>query len=237
MWPFKRGQQAGGGRPMLDYTSQMTAIIGSAPADLVAYYTAGIIPDFPASRIHCLPFHNAHEYSQKMQGISAVDRLGLWMLDDANDSNPFAYISKGPCAGMVIHFSHDSEAEIAFSALKGFLAALHDAGARGLDIDEITKEPIRVPLDHTIQELAAEGTDDATFLLNINLPITSFSSAGNKGPAGTSQRLLCERSRGSFPREKPLSPGRDDCGTACQRQACPGCASRKDCGGPNQERQ
>jgi hypothetical protein len=73
----------------------------------------------------------------------------------------------------VIHFSHDPEPEIAFSALKNLLAALRDAGARGLDLDDIAKEPIRVPLDQTIQELAAEGTDDATCLLNIYLPITS----------------------------------------------------------------
>lgn len=102
-----------------------------------------------------------------------VARLGLWVLDDANDSNPFAYISKGPCAGMVIHFSHDPEPQIEFASLSQFAAAMHSAGARGLDIDEVEKQPISVPLDQFIYELANEGTDDSTFLLTTYLPISA----------------------------------------------------------------
>jgi len=158
---------------MSDYTSQVAAIIGSAPADLSAYYQAGGFPNYPDSRINCLPFDKARDYSQRMRGISVVDRLGLWFLDDANDSNPFAYISKGPCAGMVIHFSHDPEPEIAFSSLKTFLAAMNDAGARETDIDDIEKEKISLPLDQAINELAAESTDEATFLLTIYLPVAA----------------------------------------------------------------
>jgi len=158
---------------MPDYTSQMVAVIGSAPADLLAYYHNAILPVYPDSRINCLPFDKAKDYSQKVRGISVVDRLGLWMLDDANDSNPFAYISSGPCAGMIIHFSHDPEPEIAFSSLKQFLSAMHDAGARGLDIDEIGKESISFPLDQAIRELAAEGTQDATFLLTTYLAVSA----------------------------------------------------------------
>src|SRR5580765_2683973 len=158
---------------MSNYTSQVAAIIGSAPADLLAYYQAGGFPNYPDSRINCLPFDKARDYSQKMRGISVVDRLGLWMLDDANDSNPFSYISKGPCAGMVIHFSHDPEPEIAFSSLKTFLTAMNDAGARGTDIDDIEKEKISLPLDQAINELAAEGTDEATFLLTVYLPVAA----------------------------------------------------------------
>jgi hypothetical protein len=156
-----------------DYTSQVAALIGSAPEDLLAFYQAGIFPVYPDSRINCLPFDAARDYTQKMRGISAVDRLGLWVLDDANDSNPFAYISRGPCTGMIIHFSHDPEPEIAFSSLSQFLVAMHDTGARGLDIDEIAKESISVSLDKAIRGLAAEGTDDATFLLTTYLPITA----------------------------------------------------------------
>jgi hypothetical protein len=158
---------------MPDYSSQMAAVIGSAPADLLAYYDAGGFPVYPDSRINCLPFDKAKDYTQKMRGISVVDRLGLWVLDDANDSNPFAYISNGPCAGMVIHFSHDPEPQIAFSSLRHFLAAMHDAGARGLDIDEIMAKPISIPLDDAVRELATEDTDDATFLLTTYLPVTA----------------------------------------------------------------
>src|SRR5687767_8343647 len=102
---------------MPDYASQVAAVIGSAPADLLAYYDNEVFPVYPDSRINCLPFDKAKDYSQKMRGISVVGILGLWVLDDANDSNPFAYISKGPCAGMIIHFSHDPEPRVAFSSL------------------------------------------------------------------------------------------------------------------------
>jgi hypothetical protein len=158
---------------MLDYTSQITDVIGSAPADLLAYYHAEVFPIYPRSRINCLPFNQAKECSQKMRGISVVNTLGLWILDDANDSNPFAYISKGPCASMVIHFSHDPEPEIAFSSLRNYLVAMHNAGARGVDIDDIPNEPISISVDSAIREFAAQGTDDATFLLTTYLPVAA----------------------------------------------------------------
>ena len=158
---------------MPDYTPQVVAVIGSAPADVLAYYNDAVFPVYPDSRINCLSFDKARDYSEKMRGIAVVDRLGLWMLDDANDSNLFAYISKGPCARMIIHFSHDPEPQMAFSSLGRFLASMHEAGKRGLDIDEIEKEPISIPLDQSIHELAAESSDDATFVLTTYLPICS----------------------------------------------------------------
>ena len=158
---------------MPDYPSQIEAVIGSAPADLIAYYDAGIFPVYPDLRINCLPFAKAKEYSEKLKEISVVDRLGLWALDDANDSNPFAFISKGPCAGMIIHFSHDPEPEIAFSSLSHFLASMQDAGRRGIDIEDIPAEPISIPLDDALNELAKENTDAATFLLCTYLPVAA----------------------------------------------------------------
>ncbi|HEX5219964.1 MAG TPA: hypothetical protein VFZ59_10395 [Verrucomicrobiae bacterium] len=158
---------------MSDCASQIETVIGSAPEELLACYQNGNLPTYPDSRINCLPFEKAKEYSQKMKGISVVDRLGLWVLDDANDSNPFAYISKGPCTGMIIHFSHDPEPQMEFSSLSLFVTAMHNAGVRGLDIDEIEKASISVPLDQAIRELTKEGTDDATFLLRTYLSITS----------------------------------------------------------------
>jgi hypothetical protein len=159
---------------MPDYSSPIAAVIGSAPADLLAYYDAGIFPTYPDLRINCLSFAKAREFSQSMRRIPMVDRLGLWMLDDANDSNPFAYISKGPCSGMIIHFSHDPEPRIAFSSLSRFLAVLNDAGARRLDIDEITPDSIDIPLDQIVRELAMEVTEDAMFLICTYLPVTAF---------------------------------------------------------------
>ncbi len=158
---------------MPDHASELIAVIGSAPADLLDHCRAGNLPKYPDSRINCLPFEEARNYSRKMQGIPVVDRLGLWVLDDANDSNPFAYISRGPCAGMVIHFSHDPEPELAFPSLERYLASMRDAGTRGIDIGDIAVERMDVALDRDIRELAAEGTDDANFLIVTYLPVTA----------------------------------------------------------------
>jgi hypothetical protein len=109
---------------MPDYVSQILAVIEATPAVLLAYYQDAVFPTYPDSRIHCLFFDQARSYSYKMRGIPVVDLLGLWVLDVANDSNPFAYISKGECSGMIIHFSHDPEPKIAFFSLERFLVAM-----------------------------------------------------------------------------------------------------------------
>lgn len=158
---------------MVDYAARIASIIGSAPADLVALYRDGSLPAYPDSRINCLPFDRAEEYTRDMSGISVVDRLGLWILDDANDSNPFAFISRGPCAGMVIHFSHDPEPEIAFPSLERFLSAMHDAGRRGIDIDEVEPESISIALDDELRALASEDSEDAIFFLTTYLRVSA----------------------------------------------------------------
>jgi hypothetical protein len=158
---------------MQDYGARIASIIGSAPADLVTFYRNAQLPVYPESRINCLPFDRAEECTRDMSGISVAERMGLWILDDANDSNPSAFISRGPCTGMIIHFSHDPEPQIAFSSLKRFLEAMHDAGQRGIDISEVEREAISIPLDKELRELAVEDTDDATFFLTTYLPISA----------------------------------------------------------------
>jgi hypothetical protein len=113
---------------MTDYAAEIVSVIGTAPSDLVRYYELGRRPMYPHLQINCLSFAEAKEYSRKMREISVANLLGLWILDDANDSNPYAYVSKGACASMIIHFSHDPEPAMAFSSLSKFLDAMHEAG-------------------------------------------------------------------------------------------------------------
>ncbi len=156
---------------MPDFASEISTLVSTAPADLVLFYREAVRPNYPKSRIRCLPFHEAKDYTEKMRGIPVVDRLGLWTLDDANDSNPFCYITQGPCAGMIIHFSHDPEPEIAFPSLPRLVAAMNSTGAQGLDIDEMAKETISISLDSEIRNLAKEDSEEAVFLLTTYLPI------------------------------------------------------------------
>ena len=64
--------------------------------------------------------------SSHLQSIRLARHLGLYVLDDANDSNPFCYITEGIAAGMVIHFNHDPEPEIAFLSLNDFAVFLRE---------------------------------------------------------------------------------------------------------------
>ena len=166
---------------MTDYAGEIAGTVGSAPADLVAFYARGALPDYPASRIRCLPFGQAQAYTRDMQGIAVAARLGLWILDDADDSNPYAYVTRGPCAGVVMHFSHDGQARLAHASLADFVAALEAAGAAGVDIDDIAAAELRLPLDKELEVLArgqGEGGEEAVFLLCAYLGASAPLQAG-----------------------------------------------------------
>ncbi|HEY4372330.1 MAG TPA: hypothetical protein VGN52_10420 [Burkholderiales bacterium] len=156
---------------MMSHGQRIAAFLGHAPADLAAFYDGDALPDYPDSRIHCLPFDQALAYTRDMHGIPVVQRLGLWVLDDAEDSNPHAYVTQGPCTGAVVHFSHDGEPRVAFGSLAAFVAALHEAGGRGGDIDDLPPQAPAYALDAEITVLLGEDSEDAHFLVNLYLGI------------------------------------------------------------------
>jgi hypothetical protein len=63
--------------------------------------------------------------------------LGLIVLDDANDSNPYCYISRGLGAGMVVHHEHDGTVAVRYPDLVSFGEALRDAVVGGDDIRDL----------------------------------------------------------------------------------------------------
>jgi hypothetical protein len=75
--------------------------------------------------------------TELIRGVSIADALGLIVLDDANDSNPFCYVTVGPARGMVLHFSHDFGPAFRFLNLSMFLAALRAAHDGRLKIDHL----------------------------------------------------------------------------------------------------
>lgn len=189
---------------MPEYESEIDSVIGIAPSDLIAYYAGRQFPVYPRSRINCLSFVEAKDYSHKIQQIPVAEQLGLWVLDDANDSNPYAYISKGPCAGMIMHFSHDPEPCIAFSSLGHFLTAMNEAGERGLDIDDVRPEQISILLEATICALAAQpGTDDRTFFLTTYLPLCADLRGEIKATLARDEDFFVREALATFMEQRP----------------------------------
>jgi hypothetical protein len=97
-------------------------------------------------------------------------RLGLVTLDDAGDSNPYVLITRGVCAGMVAHFSHDPEPQVEFASLQEFEYHLCDLRRRRVAIDAEDRVPPAHPdqaaLSGALLELACADDDaDAAWLI------------------------------------------------------------------------
>jgi hypothetical protein len=113
--------------------------------------------------------------SSHLRSIRLARHLGLYVLDDANDSNPFCYITQGIAAGMVIHFNHDPEPEIAFLSLDDFAVFLRDCHQqkRFLWGSETTppSHPDQKLLAAVISELARFDDDHSESLLCLYIPL------------------------------------------------------------------
>ncbi len=149
--------------------------IGSAPLDLTDLYYSKSLPDYPDSRIHCLSINEALQYTKSLWRISVVQRMGLWALTDANDSNPFCYIGTGPCCGGIIRFSHDPEPEIYFQNLSNFIEIMRMIGESDHDIDESPKDKdLAFNVQSELTELVIEESDDSVFLTCTYLPVSTM---------------------------------------------------------------
>jgi hypothetical protein len=99
--------------------------------------------------------------SAKLQAIPVAVDLGLIWLDDANDSNLYCFMSKGPAAGMILHFSHDPEPEIEFSDLDSFGEALRSA----------IENNLQAALIAFLRSWLARDDDEADFYICLFLPL------------------------------------------------------------------
>ena len=87
--------------------------------------------------INILSIDESFEYSKALRSIKHAEYLGLIALNDAQDSNPYCYISQSVTTGMIIHFSHDPEPRIKFSSLDDFENALNLLKDVGHHIDDM----------------------------------------------------------------------------------------------------
>jgi len=126
--------------------------------------------------INPLSSEQAAAQSEQIQDIPIAAELGLVVLDDANDSNPYCLVTRGPASGMVLQLSHSSTPMLAFPDLTTFLNVLVDAVRDEQHIDDIKHHGVAAldeqqTLRATLQALLVRQDDDAPTLLAILFPL------------------------------------------------------------------
>ena len=128
----------------------LTPFCESPPDDLVAHFAGSQMPCEPSLMIRILSFEEALEYTDGIQQSSILGKpFGLIALDDAENSNPYCYVTNGPTRGSIMSLCHDEEPAIAFSSLKDFVAAIENAIEADVDIDDLPHDDTLTALDRT----------------------------------------------------------------------------------------
>jgi hypothetical protein len=125
--------------------------------------------------INVLDEEASARFSSSMQSMSIGKRLGLYVLDDANDSNPYCFITGGIAAGMVVHFNHDPEPRIEFGTLDAFEKFLRALRMENKELGEYPvpspEHPNQMALAAVLAELSRAEDEDSEFLLCLYLPL------------------------------------------------------------------
>ena len=130
----------------------------------------------PALHINILDPQASASMSSSLQTTGIGKHLGLFALDDANDSNPYCYISTGIAAGMVMHFNHDNDLRIEFDSLNAFEAYLQQLRSRNQDLDSaelsVPAHPNQIALGAVLSELGLIRDDETVnAILCLYLPL------------------------------------------------------------------
>ncbi|HLG58174.1 MAG TPA: hypothetical protein VI485_22705 [Vicinamibacterales bacterium] len=146
------------------------------PKDVVEFLSAAASVRTPALRINPLSLEQCIADSTRIREIPVAAELGLIVLDEADDSNPYCLITRGPASGMVVHFSHDSEPTLAFPDLATFLHALRAAVRDNRNIDQLEHHqfsplPDQPALRSTLHALLESDDEDASTVLAILFPL------------------------------------------------------------------
>lgn len=121
------------------------------PAELASYFSDITLNEYAESRIRPLSRNESTALHKELIEYHPIYReLGLFPLDDAEDSNPYCYVSKTPMKGRIFHYTHDDSPSFKFSNLNNWVDALNKTGASSKDIDEIEYEK-RIDAEDVIQ--------------------------------------------------------------------------------------
>ena len=148
----------------------------SAPAELWAFFREAPTLVQDDLGIHPLTEGESRAYSRALHKFSLGERLGLVVLDDANDSNPFCLVTTGLLRGSVLHLVHDDAPHIRFDSLAAFRRSLVEARDRGLHIDDLPVPPLQPfgdqpALANLLAELSREAGDWAVEQLCLHVPL------------------------------------------------------------------
>lgn len=155
-----------------DIRTTLATCVADPPADLVALYSSPLLVN-PDLGIKILPLPDAIKYTRAIhEGTLLGKGMGLFVLDDANDSNPFCYVTRGPAKGCILHLYHDGDTAIEYPSLAAFLTALKAAINEGVFIDELTGKDRRPKIDQNalcdrISELISADSDEAECELTV----------------------------------------------------------------------
>ncbi|QGJ69753.1 Hypothetical protein PBC10988_14400 [Planctomycetales bacterium 10988] len=118
------------------------------PDDLVKHFSEGSFPNDPVLHFNLLPLEDALDFSISIQTHAYLgEPLGLFALEDANNSNPYCYVSKGPAKGTIYYLPHDGWPEFAYDSLEDFLTAIRKAIESGTYIDDLVHDKVLPSID------------------------------------------------------------------------------------------
>lgn len=155
-----------------DLRKALEACVDDPPDDLIALY-ASTLPANSRLRIKILELPDAIKYTQVIQERTLLgEPMGLFVLDDASDSNPFCYVTRGPARGCILHLYHDGDTRVEYPSLTTFLKALRTALENQLHIDNLPDKDFRPRVDQKIlcdhiASLVQSDTDEAECELTV----------------------------------------------------------------------
>jgi hypothetical protein len=155
-----------------DVWNSLATCVTDPPDDLVALYASAFRGNSRLG-IRILDLGDAIKYTRAIQEHTLLGiPMGLFVLVDANDSNPFCYVTRGPARGCILHLYHDGDTAVEFSSLSALLEALDTALENQLHIDDLPGKDFRPRInqqrlcDHVARLIEAD-TDEAECELTV----------------------------------------------------------------------
>jgi hypothetical protein len=146
------------------------------PPDVLDFFARAEELSSPSLAINPLAEDRARTYTTAIRQLAIGDAFGLIALDDANDSNPYCYMSGGPAEGMILHLQHADTSTIKFPSLSSFRDALADAKRAGTHIQDL--KPCRIaplreqgPLIQFLESCMDPRYEGGDLLIDVLLPL------------------------------------------------------------------
>ncbi len=160
----------------MDLRVELEKLIGDPPDDLVEFYVKGFNKEYADLEFGFLGLEQAIEYTRAIADLYIADNMGLFTLNDADDSNPFCYITKGIAKGKILHLMHDGEGRIKFNSLKDFLRECksvdeHDIDVYSIDWNHESLVANQSALAEVLDSLATKPEDTAVELMLLYIPL------------------------------------------------------------------